>query len=214
MRNSPHAIPIAQMTKYLDKPKPVTVLRSIAEHFAEDARDYVERFDLTWEPLTSKTARIKSFVDLMMACECALKAHIAIGHESDDPHEIYSQIRRAGHQIDRLAALANFMENRSVYEEVSSRLANLSVFVRYSLDSYDLFFPLTCDWEETKVVYSATIGSDPWIRKLRSQIQQLIDPLNDELGGLVSNDLNAIFLNEAALTELLQAFASHRRSAR
>ncbi|AHB08387.1 hypothetical protein U875_09610 [Pandoraea pnomenusa 3kgm] len=202
------------MTKYLNKPKPVNVLRSIAEHFAEDARDFVERFDLTWGPLTSKTARIKSFVDLMMACECALKAHIAIGHESCDPHEIYSRIRGAGHHIDRLAVLANFMESRSVYEEVSARLGNLSVFVRYSLESYDLFFPLARDWSETKVVYSETIGSDAWIRKLRSQIQQLIDRLNDELGGLVSNDVNAIFLNEVALEELLQEFASRRKAAR
>lgn len=41
-------------------------MRSIAEHYFHDARDFAARFDVPWENQTHKTGRIKSFVDLHM----------------------------------------------------------------------------------------------------------------------------------------------------
>lgn len=54
----------------------MSVLRSLAEHFHRDAVDFGARFDLLWEagPLMHKMGRTKTFTDLLMGCECALKA--------------------------------------------------------------------------------------------------------------------------------------------
>lgn len=57
--------------------KPLSVAHTLAEHFQRDALDFAARFDLLWEagPLLHKMGRTKSFVDLLMGCECALKCH-------------------------------------------------------------------------------------------------------------------------------------------
>lgn len=59
--------------------KSVSVHHSIAEYYWLDARDFLSRFDALWDVETHKTGRIKTFVDLLMGCECALKSHLMLG---------------------------------------------------------------------------------------------------------------------------------------
>ena len=142
------------------KTKPISILHSIAEHYAQDAQDFAERFDVLWEKQLHKTGRIKSFVDLMMACERGLKAHVALGRVSEDPTEVYQMIRRASHRIEPLAQAATFLSDRSTYDELASRLDSFSVFIRYSLDAYETFFPLLVERDALKLNYSQTVGNN------------------------------------------------------
>lgn len=178
--------------------KPLSILRSIAEHYAADARDFIERFDLLWEAHMHKTGRIKSFVDLLMACECALKSHIALGRENDDPTEVYKIIRKNGHRIKALAENASLLEDRAIYDELARSLDPFFVFVRYSLEAYDTFFPWSKTREEADINYSYTIGNNQWVLEMRRLIQVLIEPLNDELGSLVTDDLALIIAHQNA----------------
>jgi hypothetical protein len=67
------------------KTTPLSVLHTVADHYKSDARDFLDRFDILWEAQLHKTGRIKSFVDLLLSCECILKCHIVLGRTSDDP---------------------------------------------------------------------------------------------------------------------------------
>ncbi len=98
------------------KTLPISIQHSVADHYHKDARDFAARFDTLWEDQLHKTGRIKSFVDLVMGCECALKCHVFLGRLDQDPDETYKLIRNAGHNTERLSTLAAFLEDRSLYE--------------------------------------------------------------------------------------------------
>lgn len=203
------------------KTKPVSVLRTIAKHYAIDARDFAARFDALWEDgrLMHKTGRIKSFVDLLMACECALKAHVALGRLQDNPEEVYETIRNAGHRIALLSEAAKFLDDRSSYDALSSRLDQFSVFIRYSLDAYEAFFPMMVVRDEAALNYSGTIGNNSWVLETRALLgDPILTRLNDELSGFVTDDIGAIFDNERQVKELMDSFtgrsSGRRRKAR
>jgi hypothetical protein len=52
-------------------------------------------------------------MDLLMGCECELKAHITLSRLQDDTVKIYKQLKTAGHSIDKLTEMAQLMEDRS-----------------------------------------------------------------------------------------------------
>lgn len=189
----------------------MSILHTIAEHYAQDARDFAARFDALWEhgPLMHKTGRIKSFVDLFMACECALKAHVALGRLQDNPKEVYGTIRKASHRIAHLSEAATFLGDRSSYDALSSRLDQFSVFIRYSLDAYDTFFPLLVERHEAAVDYSRTIGNNTWVLETRALLKEpILTSLNDALSGFVTDDIGAIFDNERQVKELMDSFTA------
>ncbi len=189
------------------QPKQLSILHSIAEHYLRDGQDFSSRFDLLWEEELHKTGRIKSFVDLLMACECTLKAHVALGRLNDDPKEVYRSIRKAGHQIAPLAAAAHFLEDRTSYEGLSSRLQDFSVFVRYSLDAYETFFPFFVERTEAKIDYSRTIGNNTWVLETRELLKPLQAAANDFLSGFVTNDIAAIIEHERQMKAFMEANA-------
>jgi len=187
--------------------KPLSILHSIAEHYLRDGEDFAARFDLLWEHQLHKTGRVKSFVDLLMACECTLKAHVAIGRANDDPSEVYRSIRRAGHQIAPLAAGAHFLKDRTVYDSLSSRLQEFSVFVRYSLDAYETFFPFFVERKEAKIEYSKTIGDNNWVLETRALLTPLQVAANNVLSGFVNSDIEAILVHEQQMAAFMEVNA-------
>lgn len=189
------------------QPKQFSILHSIAEHYLRDGEDFSFRFDLLWEEALHKTGRIKSFVDLLMASECTLKAHIALGRLKDDPKEVYRTIRKAGHQIAPLAAAAHFLEDRASYEGLSSRLQDFSVFVRYSLDAYETFFPFFVERNEAKIDYSRTIGDNTWVLETRELLRPLQAAANKALTGFVINDIAKIIEHERRMKAFMEANA-------
>lgn len=180
------------------KIKPASLLHSIAEHYHHDASDFFDRFDVLWESQTHKTGRIKTFVDLLMGCECELKAHAILSRLQDDAVETYKMVKAAGHRIDRIAQMATFMENRTHYDFLKDNLSGLSVFIRYSLDAYGTFFPF--DYDEAKINYSNTIGNNLWVLQIRDHLRQMIETSNDEFTGMVTNDISEIFALENQMT--------------
>ncbi|MCT8276525.1 hypothetical protein [Xanthomonas translucens] len=186
------------------KTLPISVQHSVAEFYHRDARDFASRFDVLWEDQLHKTGRIKSFVDLVMGCECALKSHVFLSRLDEDPDETYKLVRRAGHNSERLSILAKFLADRSLYEQVGSKLAPFSVIVRYSLDAYSTFFPVLSDWSDAPINHAATVGNNTWVLSVRHDLEQLIDSASTEFTGRVNNDIEAILQNGQELEAFMR----------
>lgn len=195
-------------TDHLNFPqKPLSVLHDLADHFFRDALDFGTRFDQLWEAglLMHKMGRTKSFVDLMIGCECALKAHCFLSHLEDDPEVVYREVRRRGHNIDQLAAYATLISDRSDYEALNTNLARFSVFLRYSIDAYETFFPSYQERELAELNYSRTIGNNAWVLDIRACLERLNAALSDRLGGWVTDDLEAILTHEKRMMDFADA---------
>ncbi len=189
------------------KTLPISVPHSVAQHYHRDARDFAGRFDILWESQLHKTGRIKSFVDLVMGCECALKCHIFLGQIEQDPEITYKSIRRAGHKVDELSKLAAFMHDRTIYDLFGTALAPFSVFVRYSLDAYSTFFPALTDRSNAPINYTETIGNNQWVLGLREHLDLLIQEASPEFTGIVNNDIAALFEHEEHMAAFMQQVA-------
>lgn len=186
------------------KTLPLSVQHSVADFYHRDALDFAARFDFLWEAQLHKTGRIKSFVDLVMGCECALKSHVFLSRLDSSPDDTYRLVRRAGHSAERLSALAAYLSDRSVYESVGSKLAPFSVVVRYSLDAYAAFFPSLADWSDAPIRYAETVGNNAWVLRVRDELQQLVDSSSHEFSGFVSNDVVAIMELEESLESFMR----------
>jgi hypothetical protein len=186
--------------------KAISVHYSIAQYYWLDARDFLSRFDALWEVETNKTGRIKTFVDLLMGCECALKSHVMLGLEKLCPKEAYSTLRGASHSISTLVDAAQLNKDRSDYDFLKNELSDFPIKIRYSLDAYDTFFPMLCDWSEADINHSKTIGCHPWVMSIRNALSRLVEDINPHFTGLVSNDLAAIFRNEKEVKAVITGY--------
>jgi hypothetical protein len=177
------------------------IKEEIAQNYLSDARDFRARFDLLWEKELHKTGRIKSFTDLLMAFECALKCHAVLSHRSNNPEEVYLAVRKCGHDISRLCGLAAFFEDTEIYKAVSKELGQFGIEIRYLLNADASFFPLFDGWENAPINYSQTIGNHPWVMELRETLNNLIDPLNEKFGGYVEDTLEEILDHAVEMKE-------------
>ncbi len=189
------------MSEVIFEVKPLTISRSLAQDYLRDADDFAQRFDRLWEALLHKSGRIKSFVDLLMGVECALKAHIFMAKQDEDPFETYRLIRRSGHSINALAKSASWLTDPTIYNTLAERLEPFSVFIRYRFDADQTFFPALVERDQAEINYSETIGKNPWVLEIRRLLEQLMDALNGEFQGFVTDDLFEIFNHEQALAD-------------
>lgn len=166
----------------------------LACHFYTDAADFLERFDLLYEEY-SKTKRFKCFVDLLMGFECILKSHIFLSHKSSNMEEVYGCVRKAGHNLNKLADLASF-SSKEVYQEIKDELSEYSVFIRYSLDAYEKFLPSSFGCGQGKFNYSQTMTNHTWMMKIRDLLNSLVSSTSDEFTGFVDFDFNKLFEEE------------------
>lgn len=185
----------------------LSISQTIAEHYHRDARDFSKRFDTLWEDQLHKTGRIKTFVDLVMGCECALKSHVFLGQRDQDPVDTYNKIRRAGHNVGKLSTLASFMQERDTYEAIANDLERFSVFIRYSLDAYSTFFPALAERADAPIHYSRTIGNNDWVLNVRKRLEVLIEVACPELTGEVNPDICAILDHELKMEEFMRTIA-------
>lgn len=185
----------------------MSVLRSLAEHFHRDAVDFGARFDLLWEagPLMHKMGRTKTLTDLLMGCECALKAHAFLSHLDGNPLEIYNNVRRLGHRIGALADYATLLIDRAEYNFLKAELAPFPIFLRYSLDANKTFFPSFVDQAEADLNYSKTVGNDAWVLKIRESLESLNASSENNFGGLITNSIEEIFAHEKDMKEFAEA---------
>lgn len=181
--------------------QPITVLHTIADHYFRDGRDFGERFDLLWEAQLHKTGRIKSFIDLLMGCECALKCHIFMGRKVEEPKAVYVQARKFSHDIGRLADYACYLNDRTSYEFMKERLGPFSVVFRYSLDAYETFFPSAMERGDAPLNYSKSIGNNAWVLEIRECLENLLGSVVNEFSGFVTDDLDVLFAHEQQMKE-------------
>lgn len=185
----------------------MSVLYSLAEHFHRDAVDFGVRFDLLWEagPLMHKMGRTKTFTDLLMGCECALKAHAFLSHLDGNPVEIYSNVRKVGHRIGALADYATLLKDRAEYNLLKAELAPFPVFLRYSVDANETFFPSFVDRAEADLNYSKTIGNNAWVLKIRESLENLNASSENSFGGFITDTIEEILAHEKNMKEFAEA---------
>lgn len=188
------------------KELPLTISHSLANHYFEDARDFLSRFDKLWENELHKTGRIKSFLDLMMGCECILKSHIFIGRSNEDINDLYTKVRKKGHRIDLLSDYSNYLTDKTIYRKLKTELCDFSVYFRYSLDAYETFFPSALDWDDSVLNYLKTIGNNHWVLSIREILSKLIEATSSKFTGFVSNDILDILEHEEQMKFFAQNY--------
>ena len=163
------------MTSATKDPPPE--IRSLAQLYYLDARDYAERFDEMWERQTHKSGRIKSFIDLLMGCECALKSHVVLSLPDSELRSVYRKVRELGHGVGELASAASLMADRRTYDALAESCSTFKVGLRYSVEFDNRFFS-PCRDEPEAYEYGATIGSHDWVLRVRKELAALIDEVS------------------------------------
>jgi hypothetical protein len=176
--------------------KPSSAHHALAECYYLDALDFMGRFDVFHEKQQHKAGRIKSFIDLLMACECVLKSHCILSLQYKSIADAYKQVRSYQHNIGKLADAATLLERRDSYTEIAKKLGPFSVELRYSLDAYDAFFPIAHSNKTTKHSFSKTVGCSVWLSRVRQIVQELINAVTPEFSGLVGHDVELIWKHE------------------
>lgn len=153
------------------------VSQSIADYYVSDARHFLLRYSLLRLEDFNKAGRVKNFLDVVMAAECALKAHIFQGAGDTDPVDLYRRTLRMRHDVSRLADAATLMPDRKGYEAVKARLGGLSVGLRYSLDMWETYFP-SFDVGDMPRKYDRTLANAEWRAQAIAEVQFLVDALH------------------------------------
>lgn len=156
----------------------MTVVRTVAEYYRDDARHFLHRFRLLPPEEFNKAGRVKNFTDVVMAAECALKAHIFMASKENDAIKTYQEVRRMSHDISRLADRADFLVDRGPYEALKARLGEISIGLRYSLDMWETYFPFGDDGQPR--LYDATVARSGWRNEAIGEVKTLLEALRSE----------------------------------
>lgn len=151
----------------------MSINSEVSWFYLRDAQDFFSRFEILWKTELHKSGRIKCFVDLYMAVECALKANVFHASKSS-VQDTYKRIRDAGHDVRALGTMAGTVLSRCNIASLLDSLGRFSVFIRYSLDAQAIFFPVLLERSDAKIVYGDTIGNEEWIGKIKDQAECLI----------------------------------------
>lgn len=151
----------------------------IADNYFHDCEDFLHRYRLTQEHFTSlKSRRFKLFVDLRMALECALKAHVVYFQMAGlSRKDIIDRLHNLGHDTSKLIGLVSDSLTQTQLEDlrsVSEEVRMLHVGLRYDLDQVD-FRVAQND------LYYQTIGSDVWLNRLHDVITELSTLISESL---------------------------------
>lgn len=151
----------------------------IADNYFHDCDDFLHRYRLTQEHFTSlKSRRFKLFIDLRMALECALKAHVVYFQMKDlSRKDIINRLHNLGHDTSRLSELVSGSLPQTLLEDlrsVSQKLSALHVGLRYDLDQMDFRYA-------REDLYYQTVGSDAWLKRLHDVITELKNSISIKL---------------------------------
>jgi hypothetical protein len=169
------------------------VHQRVANYFGSDAQQFLRRHELLDGADSHALWRVKAFVDLLMAAECALKAHIVLGSRADPMEDVLHKIKRLSHGIQGLADEANRVHPSPLYEPVKQRLSRFHVQTRYALEAEQSFFPAD-DNDETRregLDTFAMIAFNPFRIAAAKEVHALIDalpqPVSAAMGGAYGN---------------------------
>lgn len=142
-----------------------------------------------------------------MGFECALKAHIFLSDSSTTVELVYKKVRKSSHDLSQLADMSSYLVDRGLYEKVKNDLGEFNVFLRYSLDAYESFFPSYLPREYAKLNWSVTLTNYPWLIEMRSLLKTMIVAVSEEFCGYVTADIEELLEAE----ERMRSFAEKVR---
>jgi hypothetical protein len=182
----------------------MSVRRRLAEYYYWDAHHFLQRYGSLRPEDFNKAGRVKNFVDVLLAAECALKAHVLLGRSTDDAVALYRQLRRMSHNVAALADRADYLDDRLLYDAVKEQFGGLSVSLRYSLDMWESYFPGLAAVEGARgpEEYDATVGNSAWRDKAVTLVRQL---LRDLLSPRVLDDFDDFFRAEEEMAEFVRS---------
>lgn len=182
-------------------------LTLLAEYYYRDAVDFGRRFDLLWEAgsLMHKMGRIKSFVDLMVGCECALKCDRLLAGFGEEPTEVYRRVRECSHDIRKLLGLPGYSKEANVHKIFNGTFADLYVHMRYSYEADHAFFNFSSEGDSQHLKYSRTIGDSQWVLAIRETLEALNRSVSKEFSGEVSGGIAEFLADDMAMKALKQA---------
>ncbi|MAZ69121.1 MAG: hypothetical protein OQK12_00670 [Motiliproteus sp.] len=155
----------------------------VANHFYHDAIDLHARYIVceaseSPEFYSSKSRRMKCFIDLRMAMESALKSVVTYYCHSDKQGEkLVKKVENYRHHIEKLIgkALEHLPEeDRDRTDTLCKQLHNLPVGLRYRLDVMDFK-------RNNEKLYGDTVGSDDWMKSTSETIKSIADFIGKEL---------------------------------
>jgi hypothetical protein len=151
----------------------------VADSFFRDSRDYLWRYELTWEHFSPiKSSRYKLFIDLRSAYECILKAHLAYSAEDSASRKcIIQKLEVYNHNIDRLFRdLVPFLPKdiEKNGEHFNVKIVSLPISLRYCLDGRDFL-------DAKEDLYYSTIGQDSWMGQFAEFVTALVRQLDEKL---------------------------------
>ncbi len=151
----------------------------IANSFFLDATDLLTRYRLTAEYFSVvKSRRVKLFIDLRLAYECILKAHLAyFDEQTSDRKMLIRKVELFRHNVEKLLGdITPFLSEHLVQrgQLLNKELALLPISLRYYLD--------VCDFIEAQNDhFYATVGRDSWMEEFAEFVRVLIDQMNENL---------------------------------
>lgn len=155
----------------------------VANHFYQDAFDLHARYSVCEvskhpEFYSSKSRRMKCFIDLRMAMESALKSVVTYYCHSDKQGEkLVKKVESYKHHIEKLIkkALEHLPEDlRDKANTLCTELHKLPVGLRYRLDVMSFK-------RNNSNLYSETVGSDTWMKNTSQTIKSITDFIGKEL---------------------------------
>jgi hypothetical protein len=182
----------------------MTVRLTIAREYHRDARHFLRRFSLLPPQEFDKMGRVKNFVDLYMAAECALKAHVFAGRSNESALELYRKVRQyGGHRLTELAGIADYLDDRGPYESIQRRFAGFSVSLRYSIDAWDTFFPFGL--EDGGDQYDQTVANPQWIQAAKDEVHVIIESLSERLTVVIEGlDVKRLIEHQEAMKSFVK----------
>lgn len=155
----------------------------VSDHFYHDAIDLLARYKVCEasefpEFYSTKSRRMKCFIDLRMAMESALKSVVTYYCHSDTKGEkLVKKVENYRHHIEKLIAKAREhipSDMRTSVEALANELHQLPVGLRYRLDVMDFK-------ANNEALYYKTVGSDVWMNNSSKTIQAVADFIGKEL---------------------------------
>lgn len=152
-----------------------------------------------------KMGRTKSFVDLMMGCECALKCDRLLAGFGEDPAEVYRRVRECSHDIRKLLGLSGYSKQLNVHEVLDGTFADLRVHIRYSYEADDAFFNFFSGGDSQNLKYARTIGDNQWVLVIREALEALNRSASKEFSGQVGGGIAEFLADDMVMRDLKQA---------
>lgn len=176
---------------------------AVAGDFLDDCQDLLARYKLTIDHFYAvKSRRLKVFIDLRMAAECLLKAHIAYYCPGDsDRKQVISRVEKYSHHVAKMASQVHSHIARDKWERLVSfieQLDQLPVGLRYRLDVFDFR-------DANEEFYYRTVGDDGWLHELYDAIYAV----GQDLGEVLSS--HSRILTGSELWEEFQARSEEHR---